>query len=105
MNYQNTLQTWDILPISEVIFAKRMSNDAPVKWSLYDVYKIASTYPLQISLFGRLMLEHCAEAVHSESGCTENRNTRLILNEKFLKKSTRDDLQGLTLSCGLVVSI
>lgn len=87
-----------------MIFVKRNSKDTMVKWMLYDVYKIASKYPLQITLFGYIMFENYLETVDFDSTCSENRNARLIMADKFLSKSTRDDLQGLTLSCGLVVS-
>lgn len=82
-----------------------MSNDTRVKWLLYDVYKVASSYPLQISLFGHILSESYLVTLDLDSSCSENRNERMVLTEKFLSKSTRDDLQGLTLSCGLVVSL
>lgn len=92
--------------MSEAIFARRSDNDSTVKWTLYDVYKIAPNYPLEISLFGHLLFENYMQTAGLDPICpAEMNDNRLILTKKFLSKSTRDDLKGLTLTCGLVVSI
>lgn len=98
------LDTLDIFPISEVIYAKRIRNETLVNWLLYDVYKVAPNYPLQVSLFAHLMAEEYLEDDSLNATCPMNRNARVILAEKFLRKSTRDDLQGLRIKCGRAVS-
>lgn len=98
----------NILPISEVIVAKRKNVNATIKtakWFLYDVYRIASNYPLEISLFGQIMNDVNDTNIMDAECLTKEKNNKLSVTKKFLSKSTRDDLKGLTLTCGLVVSI
>lgn len=55
------------------------------------MYKVAADLPLEIDVLGLMTIED------------EGHNIQLT--EKFQKASTRLDLQGITLNCGLVVSI
>lgn len=91
-------------PISEVIFAKHWINSYNVEWILFDVYKIALHYPLEVSKFGIVLAEISDTAV--EYQCPLDwLNQRLKIAKKFQSKSTRNDLKGLKLKCGLVVRI
>lgn len=95
-----------MLPISEAIFAKSYKNtsDFNIDWILFDVYKIAPHYPLEVSTYGYIFNENIISDEENEvwqSFTTQ----RFRLADKFLSKSTRDDLKGLKLKCGLVVCI
>lgn len=100
-----------MLPISEVMFAKTYKNDSEesnseeaIDWILYDVYKVAPRFPLQVSIYGYLFNEAAAlpwnnpEPISSEP-------QRIRITDKFLSKSARDDLQGLQIRCGYGVCI
>lgn len=81
-----------MLPISDVIFAKRLhnANFCDIDYILYDVYKISTDFPLEISAYGHIILnDEAANAIK--------------IMDKFLRKSTRDDLKGLKLTCARVV--
>lgn len=89
----------DMLPISDVIFAKKNPNASScgIDWILYDVYKIAHDFPLEISTYGHIMSNNEAkEAIKYPY-------QQLKIMDKFLSKSTRDDLKGLKLTCARVV--
>lgn len=73
-----------------MIYAKKKLNGL---WLLYDIYKLASNFSVEISLFGTIPTGNRSEFVN------------LKLTEKFQRKSTRLDLKGIHLNCGLVVSI
>lgn len=91
-----------IFPISEVMFARKQSPalNTSYKWVLFDIYKIAAGWPLQISRFAYIFNENNK----ANSELTPHRDNQLILSDKFVRKSTRLDLKGLALDCGLVVS-
>lgn len=98
-NQQKWLGTLDMLPISDAIFAKKYHvANSGIDWILYDVYKIASDFPLEISTFGHILDNEVNTAMEYES-------QRLRTANKFLSKSTRDDLKGLQLTCARVVCI
>lgn len=98
-NQQEWLSTLDMLPISDAIFAKKYDvANSGIDWILYDVYKIASDFPLEISTFGHILDNEVNTAMKYES-------QRLRIANKFLSKSTRDDLKGLKLTCARVVCI
>lgn len=88
-----------MLPISDVIFAKKLHDtNSGIDWILYDVYKIATDFPLEISTYGHIYDNEVATAIKFPY-------QRLKITEKFLSKSTRDDLKGLKLTCARVVCI
>lgn len=95
-----------MLPISDVIFAKKSqdSNSGDggigigIEWILYDVYKIASDFPLEISTYGHIF----DNEVNTPMKYAQQ---RLKITNKFLSKSTRDDLKGLKLTCARVVCV
>lgn len=98
-NQQEWLSTLDMLPISDAIFAKKYNvANSGIDWILYDVYKIASDFPLEISTFGHIFDNEVNMAM-------KYRSQRLRIANKFLSKSTRDDLKGLKLTCARVVCI
>lgn len=103
----------DILPVSELVYAKRYYNISHIKWLLYDVYRIASNYPLIISLLGTISekdniinndTNENAECVDSDK-ILEMMNVELKITDKFQSEVTRKDLQGVQLKCGFVVCI
>lgn len=94
-----------MLPISEAIFAKSYGNvsNTDIDWILFDVYKIAPNFPLEVSIYGHVF----AENILKDGENTTSQivfSQRFKLADKFLSKSTRDDLKGLKLTCGLGVS-
>lgn len=95
-----------MLPISESMFAKRFKAKANSKsiidWILFDVYKIASNYPLELSVYGFI---YNKSGAITNNNSTQNEIERIQITDKFQSKSVRDDLQGLKLKCGLVVCI
>lgn len=95
-----------MLPISNVIFAKSYTNESNsnIDWILFDIYKIATIFPLEVSIYGYIFLEN---TLGDDKNQTSNRfaSERFMLADKFLSKSTRDDLKGLQLTCGLGVRI
>lgn len=97
------LSTLDMLPISEAMFAKKFHNsNSSVDWILFDVYKVASDFPLQVSTYGYIF----NKSTNIDSNPTNLRDCdRLRTTDKFRSKSVRDDLQGLKLTCGKAVSI
>lgn len=88
-----------MLPISNAIYAKNLTTDSNsnIDWILFDVYKIAPDFPLEVSIYGHISTENQT----SNNIVPE----RFKLADKFLSKSTRDDLKGLELTCGLGVCI
>lgn len=89
----------DILPISEVIFAKKLNSDI-IQWQLFDLYKIASDFPLKVLPFGTLEIStvdgnECEAEIPSES--------ILKVTARVTTGSRRKDLEGLKIPCGLVV--
>lgn len=80
------LQPLDILPISQVLVIRC----GTLKCLLFDVYKIASDFPLEISLFGSIDLR-------------PSEDSRILVEATFLKKLTRKNFRGLALRCVLVV--
>lgn len=85
-----------MLPISEAIFAKKFHrSNSDIDWILFDVYKIAPDYPLEVSVYG-YTFDVSTMPFHGD---------RIEITEKFRSKSARDNLKGLTLTCGLVVCI
>lgn len=94
MDRQQWLSALNMLPISESMFAKKFENidtGSSINWVLFDIYKIAAHFPLEVSIYGYIFSE------------TEYPTQRLQITDKFLSKSTRDDLKGLQLKCGLAV--
>lgn len=95
-----------IFPISEVIFAKKQSSESNLNWLLFDVYKVAENWPLEISIFARILNDHnVLDSQCALSNYKNDKNGLLQITNKFQKKSTRLDLKGLALDCGLVVSV
>lgn len=90
-----------MLPISQVIFTQ-MKNDST--WILYDVYKVAPHFPLEISVFGYILPRE--NALEFDIGCAAQQkyHSRVQVVDKFQSKSTRNDLKGLKLMCGLVIA-
>lgn len=90
-----------MLPISEAMLAKdvRNNSDANIDWILFDVYKIAADFPLQVSVYGYIFDGYNENDVVAE----DSKHERIKVTDKFRSKSTRDDLMGLKLKCGLVV--
>lgn len=87
-----------MLPISDVIFAKRYNaNACGIDWILYDVYKIAHDFPLEISTYGHIIWNN------DDERAIKYPYQQLKITDKFLSKSTRDDLKGLKLTCARVV--
>lgn len=93
-----------MLPISEAMLAKSFSDqsDGIIDWILFDVYKIAPDFPLDVSVYGYILKENNA-ANEINSIYQEPVAKRIRVTDKFQSKSTRDDLMGLKLKCGLVV--
>lgn len=105
MDQQQWLTTLNMLPISETMFANKFehfANEPNINWILFDVYKIAPNYPLEISTYGYIFKE---PTINYTNNFTNDSTQRLQITTKFLSKSTRDDLKGLQLKCGLVVGI
>lgn len=92
-----------MLPISEAMFAKRFRNtsNSNIDWILFDVYKIAPHYPLEVSIYGYVFNEKINEISNYQTTYFQ----RLQVTDKFSSKSNRDNLKGLHLKCGLVVCI
>lgn len=81
------------------MFAKRFRNNS---WILYDVYKIAPHFPLEISIYGYLFNEN--NTMNVENAIYQTAETqRIRISDKFSSKSVRNDLKGLKLRCGLGV--
>lgn len=76
-----------------------------MKWLLFDVYKVAAKYPLEISLFATIFAEEDATDPYKADFAHKYNNESLRITDKFQRKSTRLDLKGLSLDCGLVASI
>lgn len=76
---------------------------AAIDWILFDVYKIASHFPLEVSVFAFVFGSTEVSALEFENSWSWAQR-RVNVTAKFQSKSTRDDLQGLKLKCGLVVS-
>lgn len=72
-----------MLAISEVIYAKRNK----LNWILFDIYKIASDFPINVSVFGAI---NGIEQVQLLMAATTG--------------SRRRNLQGLIIPCGLAVN-
>lgn len=105
MDHQQWLIALDMLPISEVMFAQKSSStnsESGIDWILYDVYKIASDFPLEISIYGLIFSKN---TTIESNEAFEFPEQRLEIDAKFLSKSTRDDLKGVQLKCGFVVCI
>lgn len=103
MDHQQWLSALNMLPISEAMFAKKFQTtgtDSNIDWILFDVYKIAPDFPLEVSIFGYIFN---ANAILYANNQSEFPHQRLQITAKFLSKSARDDLKGLHLKCGLVV--
>lgn len=103
MEHLEWLHQLDMLPVSESVYGKQLMNapeeKSSTEWQLYDVYKIAPQYPLAVSKLGRIFgetpdyeREHWSPLDYMK------------VQPRFYNKSSRDDLQGLKLKCGLVVS-
>lgn len=80
------LQTLDILPISEVLVGRCGAS----KCLLFDVYKIAADFPLEIALFGTINF-------------VPSKDSEILVEPKFLSKLTRKNFRGFALRCILVV--
>lgn len=99
-----------MLPVSDAIYAMCFSNTmdnstvAVIDWILFDVYKIASHFPLEVSVFAFILNSTVVNA-HEFDDPVEWAQQRVNVMAKFQSKSTRDNLQGLRLKCGLVVSV
>lgn len=93
-----------MLPISNVIYAKRTNNTSEIiEWILFEVYKVAPTFPLDISIFANVLKSNAVQANEYEQRWLWAWQ-RVNVTEKFQSKSTRDDLKGLKLTCGLAVN-
>lgn len=104
MDRQQWLSALNMLPISESIFVKKFQNidtGSNINWILFDVYKIAADFPLEVSIYGYIFNETIINSTNNEHSTQQ----RLQITDKFLSKSTRDDLKGLQLKCGLAVCI
>lgn len=105
MQHQDWLITLDMLPISELVYTKRFANDteqSPLFWMLFDVYKIAPQYPLEMSKIGRIINE---PSVSNYGVANWPSPYDIDMEPRFYNKSVRNDLMGLRIRCGLVVSI
>lgn len=93
-----------MLPISEAMIAKRFKANSKliINWILFDVYKIAANFPLEVSVYGFIYTE---KGAITNNKSTQNAIERIQITDRFQSKSVRDDLQGLKLKCGLVVCI
>lgn len=105
MEHQDWLITLDMLPISDFVYTKRCANyteQSSPFWALFDVYKIAPQYPLKISKLGRITNEPW---VSNYSVANWPSQYDIVVEPRFYNKSARNDLMGLKIRCGLVVSI
>lgn len=93
-----------MLPVSDAIYAMRYGPAAVIGWILFDVYKIASQFSLEVSVFAFILSSIEVNALEFDDP-VEWAQQRVNVMEKFQSKSTRDNLQGLKLKCGLVVSV
>lgn len=80
------IHSLNIFPISEVLVVQCEANGC----RFFDVYKIASDFPFEISLFA---------TIHDVSSAKND----LRLTSKFLNKLTRKNMRGLRLRCAFVV--
>lgn len=105
MDDQAWLITLDMLPVSDVIYAIPNTNNkwnSTIDWIFFDIYKIAPNFPLEISIFAFIYNSNAVEI--DEYDCPWKWAwQRVSVTPKFQSKSTRDDLKGLQLRCGLVV--
>lgn len=84
------LSNVDMLTMSEVIVAKRITNNlTETEWILIDVYKVSPDYPLNLAVFGSL-----SNAVAA--------NIQLLVQPATAPR--RENLQGITIPCALTVS-
>lgn len=101
MDKKQWLSTLDMLPVSEAMFAKKFhDSNASIDWILYDVYKVAPDFPLQVSTYGYIF--NASTNINSNP-IDLRAGARLQTTDKFRSKSVRDDLQGLQLTCGKAV--
>ncbi|XP_031620817.1 glutamate receptor ionotropic, delta-2-like isoform X2 [Contarinia nasturtii] len=93
-----------MLPISEAMFAKRFRNisDPAIDWILFDIYKIAPHFPLEVSIYGHVFNKNTIINVNADNKMTKTQ--WIQVTDKFTSKSNRDDLMGLQLKCGLVIA-
>lgn len=80
------------------------STNAVVDWILFDIYKIASHFPLEVSVFA-FILSSTEVNAHEFDDPVKWARQRVHVTAKFQSKSTRDNLHGLKIKCGLVVSV
>lgn len=101
---QKWLNTLDMLLLSDAKFAKSVSNSSgsSIDWILFDVYKVAPHFPLEISAYGYVFNRNTIANIKNSIYQTAE-TARVRIADKFLSKSVRDDLKGLRLTCGLVV--
>lgn len=93
--YKKDIEDLIMLPVSQVMYAKQQKWKMGKQWWLYDIYKISPNSSLEISLFGTMTLNSFAY---------DEVLTPLRITDKFQSASTRKNLKGLILRCGLVVS-
>lgn len=98
--YRNQLNQMGIFPISEVMFANKQPPASNLSWLLFDVYKVAANFPLEISVYAKIFNDY----EDLDNQWLNNKNWLIEIADKFRNKSTRLDLKGLALDCGLVVS-
>lgn len=78
---------FNALPLSDLFIAKR-TQQHPMKWMLYDAYKVDREYDLKFLQNGMIQ--------------TNKNGTISMYGTNFLAYR-RKNLQGLSLPCGLVV--
>lgn len=103
MKHQEWLETLNMLPISHFVYTKRNMNmnDEIVDWSLFDVYRVAPQFPLEIRKFGHIFNESTNADYTAATGSPSK---YIDVDKIFYNKSSRDDLKGLKIRCGLAVS-
>lgn len=105
---EDQLNALNMLPISNVIVAKRSIGTNGLNWILIDVYKLGIGHSLISTELGHITTNGSEkyDASHPNSTWMNSvsNNLNLILTGNFLP-SRRRNLKGVSIICGLVVSI
>lgn len=83
----------DALPNSDVTLARL--DSLKIRWTLYDVYKVAPNHSLEMSVLGWINVQ------------TNDRNCGMAngvqLNDAFHRASARKNFKGINFRCGSLV--
>lgn len=93
-----------MLPNSDVVSMRAMNNSAN-NWKLAYVYKIAPEFPISLTPLGQIEIPEQPTLCYIEGCEAQEKNCRLNISLEIASKRYRNDLQGVSLTCGLVVCL